>query len=361
MRPLEPQRPKARRIARAAASVFVATLLGGCAYVPGTASPVEQYRERLAQQKALNNAAEKAALETPSPADDATADEKIRSGDLARNQGDLPRAVIDYAEAYGIDPADSRPRERIGFIRLSDDPQRAELIFTELADDEPDSAVAYLGLGLAQMTQDRTEEARASLERSVDLNDDSSVAQYALSVAREMGGDRDGAFESAERAYELAPKDARIVANLGVSHMLRGEYGEAETLLRRAVLLSPRTAAHHNNLGITLGLMQRYDEALKTFQVTGTEQSSHNNLGYVYFLNGEYPKAIEEYEVALLADGDDDAAILANLIRAYEVMDGQQETEPVPAALAPSSSEKVAQSAATMALTAGAAAEGVQQ
>lgn len=341
MRTHEARRRKARRPAQAAASALFAVLLGGCVYVPGTASPVEQYRERLAQQKALDNAAEMAALESPAPMKEASFDEKLREGDRARDQGDIPRAVVDYAQAFGLDPEDARPRERIGFLQLSENPQRAELIFTELVEEHPDSAVAYLGMGLSQMAQGRPTQALASLEQSVDLDDGSAVAQYALSVARDMNGDRTGAFESAEHAYKLAPSDARIVANFGVSHMLRREYAKAETLLRRAVLLSPRTPSHRNNLGITLGLMKRYDEALAAFEGAGTEQSSHNNLGYVYFLNGEYAKAIEEYEIALLADGDDDAAILANLIRAYEVMDDESAATPAMAAAAGTAAEGV--------------------
>jgi len=351
MQELATQRPKARRVAQAAASALFATLLGGCVYVPGTASPLEQYRERLAQQKAIDNAAELAALEQPKPLDDVSFDEKLREGDRARDNGDIPRAVVDYAEAYSIDPNDPRPRERIGFIQLTEDAQRAELIFTELTIDFPDSAVAHLGVGLSQMAQDRPREARSSLERSVDLDDDSAVAQYALSVVRELDGDSDGALDSAKRAYALAPKDSRIVANLGVSYMLRGEYGKAETLLRRAVLLSPRTAANHNNLGITLGLMKRYDEAFEAFAATGSEQGSHNNLGYVYFLNGEYAKAIDEYEIALLTEGDDDDAILANLIRAYEVMGDEDAPKPSPVAHAPNPGDSSA-AAATMALAA---------
>jgi superkiller protein 3 len=333
MRPFETRRSEVRWLVRAALSAFFAVLLTGCAYVPGTASPIEQYQKRLAQQKALNRAADAAALDSPA-VEEASFEDKLRDGDRARDHGDIPRALLDYVQAHGLDPEDPRPRERIGFLHLSEDPQGSELIFTELAEADPDSAVAYLGLGLSQLAQDRTDDARASLERSVALDGDSAVAQYALSVTRDLHGDRDGAFECAKRAYELAPSDARIVANLGVSHMLRGEYETAEKLLRRAILLSPGTAAHHNNLGLTLGLMQRYHEALASFEVTGTDQSSHNNLGYVYFLNGEYDRAIAEYEIALLAEGDDEEAILRNLVRVLDVVEHEAKNPaPTPVAV----------------------------
>ena len=332
MRPLECRRPDVRRLVRAAASALFAVLLAGCAYVPGTPSPLQQYQKRLAQQKALDRAAAAAAIEAPVE-EKASFEDKLREGDQARAKGDAPRAVMEYVQAHQLDPEDPRPRQRIGFIQLTEDPVSAERIFTELAAEDPDSAVAYMGLGLAQLAQSHTDDARPSLERSVELDDTSAVANYALSVVRELQGDRDAAFASAQRAYELAPGDARIVANLGVLYMLRGELTLAEQRLRRAVLLSPRTTAHHNNLGLTLGLMKRYDEAFTSFEVAGSKQSSHNNLGYVYFLNGEYDRAIAEYEIALLADGDNDAAILGNLIRALDVLENEATPQPTPVAV----------------------------
>jgi len=331
-----------RRFARVAGSALIAALMSGCAYIPGTASPVEQYRKRLAQQKEIERAAEVAALDEPGKPD-FSIDEKLRKGDHARDQDDIPRAIVEYYEAYQLDPDDPRAMERIGFIQLSTDAEVAELTFSELVKTHPDSAASQRGLGLARLAQNRHEQALPPLQRAFELDDGSAITSYALSVALELEGDHEAAFEFAKRAYELAPVDARISANLGVTHMLRGDYAEAEELLRRATLISPGTASHHNNLGLTLGMMQRYDEALAQFQAAGNgEQSSRNNLGYVYFLNGEFDHAVDEYERALLAEGEDDATILANLNRALDMRNRKNGLPPeaAPAALSQVGSAK---------------------
>jgi len=318
MRAAESNRRSPRRWLRAVGSALLAASLSGCVYMPGTASPIDQYKKRLAQQKAIDRAAEINALDEPRK-ETFSIDQKLRAGDKARDHGDLERAIVEYYQAYRLDPGDPRAMERIGFVQLTAKPEIAELTFSELAASHPDSAASHRGLGLALLAQDRPKEALAPLARAYELDDDSGVTCYALSVAKELSGDREGAFDYAKQAYDLAPADARISANLGVAYLLRGDYSKAEELLRRATLIAPATASHHNNLGLALGMMQRYDEALVQFRAAGGEQSSHNNLGYVYFLNGDYDRAVDEYERALLAEVEDDTTILANLNRALDL------------------------------------------
>ena len=77
-------------------------------------------------------------------------EELIRKGDQFRNSGDNAMALWNYLRAHKMDPDSRTPRERIGYLHLSEDPERSAAIFQDLVNEYPDAPGGYLGLGLAR-------------------------------------------------------------------------------------------------------------------------------------------------------------------------------------------------------------------
>ena len=284
--------------------VAATALLSGCALLGGGPSKEEQrldprYRAVLDAQKARSGAPAQAA-----PDGDETFEEKLARGDRQRGEGQDSQALFTYLSALRMKPEDPAPRERIGLLHLREDPERSEAIFRGLLRKEPDSVAALTGLGLALLADDRAEEARAPLERAVEIDPGSAIALSALGVVCDRLGDPASGMSYQRLALERRPGDPSILNNLGASCLLDGDLECAEGAFREALLLDPQDPTLHNNLGLALARQRRYAEALEAFREGGSEQAALNNLGWAHYLNGEYDLAVAKYEKALLVPGD---------------------------------------------------------
>jgi len=304
-----------RILALALAALLVSP---GCASLPGfkKKTAFEKYQEEVLEQR---SAAAQAPDEDAKPA---TLEGKVEAGDDLLDKGQVDRAMLMYLEAVRLDRDATLPRERIGYMHLTRDLERAEAIFTQLVEDDPSNARAQRGLGLARLGKGDLEGARASLERALALEPDSASAHYALGAALGLAGRHDRALEHTQRARALRPKDATIANGLGVAYMMIGDGVRAEQAFRDAILLDAHIDTYHNNLGLALARQGRYDEALAAFRRVGTEQAARNNLGYAYYLNRHYDAAVVEYERALVEDGDQKLLVLRNLNAALDAREG---------------------------------------
>ncbi len=128
--------------------------------------------------------------------------------------------------------------------------------------------------GMAYLKNDRPEEAKAHLEKSLQLKP-SGDAHYYLGLVKEKLNDRPGAEESYKKALEIDGKLAEAAANLGA---------------------------------IYLDDPQRPDEAIAVLQVALTKSPGDTRLGqnlaYAYGLKGDVPGASKQYD-SVLAKGDD--------------------------------------------------------
>jgi tetratricopeptide (TPR) repeat protein len=294
-------------------------LLPGCSFLPGYAaeSPVREYQRQALEER---TAARQAVIDEAEPP---TSEEKVAEGDDLRRKGRNERAMMAYLEAVKLAPDASLPRERIGYVQLDHDLERAEAIFSGVLEKDPENVEALRGLSLAYLGQGKLEPARETLERAVEADPGAAGARYALGATMGLLGRRAEALEHTRRARELSPHDATIANGLGVAHMVMGHWTEAESAFRDAIRLDSRISAYYNNLGLALGRQERYEEALASFQKFGSEQAAQNNLGYVYYLNRRYDDAIAHYERALLAPGDQKVLILQNLNDALDARDGR--------------------------------------
>jgi tetratricopeptide (TPR) repeat protein len=301
-----------------------ALTLGGCAsWGP---SPLEKAQEAALEKRHLAGQME-TIREAPK-----TAEEKLESGDRLRQQGRNEEAMMAYFAAIRMDPAATEPRERIGFLHLEHDVDRAEAIFARLVDEDDTNANAWRGLGLAHLVRGEFELSREALERSLELAPDTPGAHLALASTLGLMGRPNQALQHALRARDLRPRSADAANVVGLTYLLLDQPDQAEEIFSQVVRLAPDVPAYANNLGMAMAAQGRYGDALRAFERAGDEQSAYNNLGYAYFLNGDYEMAISQYERALAAPGDEDVLVIRNLNAAITAMEASA-SAPAPVSL----------------------------
>ena len=160
-----------------------------------------------------------------------------------------PGASLALLEGY----ADSRdPSTRVLRAKSMAEVGRlpaAMQLLAELLREAPDSAAAHAGLGIALLSADRPADARAHLERAVELDPAQSEAWNGLGVALARAGEIERAETAWRRAVELDPELADTWFNLAVLHRRMGRPDQAAEDLRQYVALA-RGADRERALGL---------------------------------------------------------------------------------------------------------------
>jgi Flp pilus assembly protein TadD len=220
----------------------------GCASLWGKSDPqtsLDEYREYMAERAAAE--IEEVEEEQPS------FDEKLEAAQRSHRAGDAEHAMRLYFDAYRLDPMDTRAHAGIAYLQLARQPERAQEVLLQVIETNPDSTMAYVGLGLAKLAQDEVGAAAAYLEKAIALSPDSANAHDAYAVVLEAMQLYDEAQAHARLASELAPQNSAIINNYGIASLLAGDPKSAEKAFRGAISFEPRDLAYRNNLGIALG------------------------------------------------------------------------------------------------------------
>lgn len=109
-------------------------------------------------------------------------------------------------------------------------------------------------------------EARALLERAIELAPSDAELWNALGNALAMGGSAGDAESAYRRSIELEPTLQKPLANLGNLKLRAGDAAGAIELYHRAVPLAPENARVWKNLGAALSMSGRLAEAIEALQ-----------------------------------------------------------------------------------------------
>lgn len=249
-----------------------------------------------------------------------TVDGELARADMLRDNGDLPEAVWHYVRGLQLDRVNPGPRQRLGYMQLSRDIERAEKIFERLVGEHPRLVSGHVGLGLAQIAVDKPESARSSFETALRLDPDSALSEMGLGMVDDRLGNHERARGHYVVAQELDPYRYVIPNNLGMSHLISGNYEEAADAFSEAIFLEPRDPALYNNLGITRAREGRYDAALESFRKVSGEADALNNVGFVCLTTGEFERAQEFLERSLMKGPSERETVIANLRAAEDAM-----------------------------------------
>lgn len=178
-------------------------------------------------------------------------------------------------------------------------------------------AETELDRGIAYLKSDKPEEARAHLEKSLQLKP-SGDGQYYLGLTKEKLHDLPGAEEAYKKALALDGKLAEAAANLGAIYLdAPPRVDEAIAVLEAASAKSPGDARLAQNLGYAYGVKGDVPSASKQYEAAltkGDDPMLRFAYGTMLFEHKEPEKAAEHLKKAL-AGVKDDAPLLVTLGR----------------------------------------------
>ena len=171
-------------------------------------------------------------------------------------------------------------------------------------------------LGQQLVTAGRFEEARQSLELSLDLLPGQAECHFDLANVFYAAGRVDDAIAEYRRAVRCDPRLASAWYNMGVALMQSGRMPDAEHAYRRALRFSPNTAETHNNLGILLQSTGRGREAIEHYRTAAAVRAGYDeprfNMGTLLHDLGRLEEARQVFE-DLLADSPEHTEASNNL------------------------------------------------
>jgi tetratricopeptide (TPR) repeat protein len=230
---------------------------------------------------------------------------RVLEGAVARGRDDarIYAALADVYEAGGYfenaipamrlaierEPRNEAYRVRYGLLLVDSKAPAAALIrLREALAEFPRSSRLWLALGIAQQADGKSDDARASFERALELDPGSAPVLAYLGAARAERGLYEEAAGFYERAAASAPNQA-VPHYLAADALLKlTEVDEARVSrhLARAVELDPGFAPAHLALAKLYARTERFAEAAAEFErVTQLDPNSaeaHYQLGRVY-------------------------------------------------------------------------------
>lgn len=223
--------------------------------------------------------------------------------DVYEAGGYVENAIPAMRLAISRDPKNESYRLRYGLL-LNDTkaPAAAVIRLREALQEFPNSSPLWLALGIAQMGDGKSDDARKSFERALELDPRSAPA---LAYLGSTYGERGQYAEAAayyERAVAAAPNVA-VPYYLAADALLKQPEVDAprvEKYLARAVELEPDFASAHMALAKLYVRGERWTEAAAAFErVTRLDPDSseaHYQLGRVYVRLKRGPEAQRELD-----------------------------------------------------------------
>jgi Flp pilus assembly protein TadD len=168
-----------------------------------------------------------------------------------------------------------------------------------------DSSQTHNNLGSALAEAGKLDEARAEIQKAIELNPDNGSAHINLGhILEVMGGHREDAIEELTKGIQLAPKSSDGHNIYGVILARMGKLDEAIVELQSAVDLAPQSPECRYNLGRALAASNRFADALPQLEAAAhlsgeREPAILQMLAAMYSENGQYARAVDTARHAL--------------------------------------------------------------
>lgn len=191
--------------------------------------------------------------------------------DVYKSAGYMENAIPAMRLAIEKDPKNEFYRARYGLLLIdSKAPAAAILRLSEAVKEFPNSTRLWLVLGMAQQTEGKINDARASFER----------------------------------ALEIEPNSVPALAYLATSLIEQAQYAEAVKVYEKALALEEENAILHYLLADTLLKMPNGDKTqiekhlVRSVQLDGKLAQAHLALGKLYARDEKWQQALTEFEQA---------------------------------------------------------------
>ena len=177
----------------------------------------------------------------------------------------------------------------------------------------PNYAVTHVNLGTALAQSGQSEEAIGEFEASLAINPNSAVAHLKLGEALFSAGRTDDAIREEQRSLEIEPTSALAHNDLGLALVQKGQVDDAIGEYQKAVELDPKFPLVRNNLGVALfqrgEATQAAEEYQKALELDPNSAQTHKNLGLalaqsgiLLLQQGQLDQAIAQFQEALTND-----------------------------------------------------------
>ncbi len=198
---------------------------------------------------------------------------------------------------------------------------RAEEMYRELLDADPDLAGALAGLGEIAALSGNNEEAAGLYRRAISIDDSNARYHFGLGCALHASGDWLGAGEAYRGALKLDAAHAAAHMNLGcilqeraeTEAALIGPQGAARQLeealehFRSVRDLAPGNAEAWMNLGYAMARQRKLEEALRCYdraiELQPRLAEAHFNRSMALLAQGKFSDGWSEYEWRWQASG----------------------------------------------------------
>lgn len=191
--------------------------------------------------------------------------------------------------------------------------QESRQYFQSAVEEDPEFAIAYLQLALAQPS---ALEFFASLDKAKAHADNASEAERLWIKGVEAAAVRGDLAEQRsdyQKLVQLYPNDERAHNLLGNSYFAGQDWERAVTEYQRAIEINPSFSQPYNQMGYALRFLQRYDDAEKVFKeyvaLIPDDPNPYDSYAELLMKMGRYDESIERYQAAL--------AIRSDFVNAY--------------------------------------------
>ena len=241
-----------------------------------------------------------------------------RAGELfieALNQDpDFALALVGMGEAY------------LHKYELSREPRwvkDANNRITRAIEIQPRLALVHVALGKLQTASGQYQDAVGAFQRALELDSLNAGAYQGLARAYKSLGELEEAESTYQKAIELQADYWGTHNELGVFYYQTGRYREAAGEFRKVTELTPDNPRGYTNLGAAYSELGRDEDAADMLQRSVMIEPSvegYSNLGTRFALLGRYADAARQYEQAIeLNEGD--FRLWRNLGAAYHHLD----------------------------------------
>ena len=236
-----------------------------------------------------------------SPGSLLSVDELIEEGDTSFQGGDIDSAQVSYALAVERAPENVEALFKLGFVHSEKSSLRvAESVLRHALRQDPKHLASKQTLAMILMRLERLDEADVMFSELIEENPSGWEAFNGLGVVRDMQGRHPEAQEYFLNALALRPRTASISNNLGYSFYMAGDYGNAELHLRKAIQFDTAYERAWSNLALVFSREGRYKDASAAFQKIVRQHQAANNLGYLGLLQGDKSLAREQLNQAII-------------------------------------------------------------
>ncbi len=254
----------------------------------------------------------------------------IAHGAALSIDGDLDQAAAAYDQASTLDPANSELLWRLGDLAVARrDPASAERLYVRAVESAPEEWVPQARLGAFYYRQGQYQGALAAFEKQVRLAPDNARGYSNLAAVYHQLERTDEAAAVLQRSLEVAPNDMTY-SNLGTLLYFQGRFPEALSAFERSVQLGANTYLRWGNLADAARLTsggqgkahEAYTRAIQLVRERLAQKSDDANarssLATYLVHDGQAKDAITEIDRALAQSNLDPAVFFKGAI-VYEL------------------------------------------